>query len=58
MQEIVMTVSSLCMTAALCSRLLQKNRFSGAVRLVLGLEIARVLLQMAEKTAEGILKWS
>lgn len=46
------------MLAALCSRLMAGNRFLNAVRLVLGLEITRILLSLAEELWRGVLEWS
>lgn len=54
----MMSVFSLCMTAALCNQLMQKNRFGNAIRLVLGLEITRVILVVLKENLMGALKWS
>lgn len=42
MKAALMTVSALCMAAALCEQLTQKSRFFPAIRLALGLKIAGV----------------
>lgn len=57
MQDLVLTVSGLCLAAAVYSQLMQKNRFDNAVRLVLGFEIVRIMLDLSEKMLTNI-KWS
>lgn len=41
MAQCILTVTTLCMMAALCEQLFGKSRYFGAVRFVLGLEIIR-----------------
>ena len=42
MNAALMTVSALCMAAALCEQLTRQSRFFPAIRLALGLRIAAV----------------
>ena len=58
MQQTMITISALCMTAALCGQLIHKSRFHNAVRLLLGLEIACAMLSLIQKLSAGMLKWS
>lgn len=58
MNQAMMTISALCMTAAVCTQLMQKNRFGKAVRLLLGFEIARVMLELAQKAMKDMFLWS
>ena len=52
MRQAILTISSLCLMAALCEQLLGGSRLFGAVRLALGLEIAGVAVALVE----GLLK--
>lgn len=54
----MMTVFGLCMTVALCNLLMQKNRFSNAIRLVLGLEISRAMISVLQIPLKALFKWS
>lgn len=49
MRQAILTVTSLCLMAALCEQLLEGSRYFGAVRLVLGLEIAWAALSLLDK---------
>lgn len=53
-----MRISALCMTAAVCNQLMQKNRFGKAIQLFVGLEIARVILELADQAMKNIFVWS
>lgn len=55
MNQMMMRISALCMTAAICDPLMQKNRFGKTVRILLGLEIARVIFKLADETLKSIL---
>ena len=46
MKQAVLTVSALCMLAAVCGQLMNSRRYANALRLVLGLEIFRVTLAL------------
>ena len=54
MRQAVQTIASLCLVAALCEQLLGGGRLFGALRLLLGLEIARVALALAEGFARAL----
>lgn len=58
MREVITTISALSMTAALCENLMRKNVFSSAFRLVLGLEITRVILLLMCEMGKALLKRS
>lgn len=58
MNQMVMRISALCMTAAVCNQLMQKNRFGKAIQLFVGLEIARVILELADQAMKNIFVWS
>ena len=47
MQDTVMCLSCLCMASALCTQLLHRKSYRFSIRLVLGLEIFRVMLMLA-----------
>ena len=44
MKQLLMTVTALCMAAALCEQLTRQSRFFPAIRLALGLKIAAVVV--------------
>lgn len=44
MRQMLMTISALCMAAALCEQLTRQSRFFPAIRLVMGLRIALVVV--------------
>ena len=44
MKQLLMTVSALCMAAALCEQLTRHSRFFPAIRLALGLRITAVVV--------------
>ena len=48
MRQAVLTIASLCLIAALCEQLLSGSRLFSAVRLALGLEIARVAVALVD----------
>lgn len=48
MRQAILVIASLCMVAALCEQLLGGGRLFGAVRMLLGLEIARAALDLVE----------
>lgn len=48
MQDAVMSLVAMCMVAALCTQLLGSKTYRFSLRLVLGLEVFRVLLELAD----------
>jgi len=56
-RQAVIEISWLCMVAALCTQILQKNRFLSVIRLALGLEMLRVLLALIQAFSSGKLGW-
>lgn len=49
MAQCILTVSGLCMLAALCEQLLGDSRFFAVVRLVLGMEIVLQGMTLVDK---------
>jgi len=47
MKQVLLVIAGLCMAAAICEQLMDGSRFFPAIRLVLGLEIASVVVSGA-----------
>lgn len=50
----VLAIASLCVCAAICQQIMDQNRYQRVVRMVLGLQLAGVMLQIALKIVRRI----
>lgn len=48
MKQAVLSICSLCMIAALCLQFMGTSRFTGVVRIVLGLEIVAQVISLMD----------
>ena len=54
MQGEVLSVAAICVCAALCEQLMDKNRYFRVVRMALGIEIAVVMVRIIAGAAQLI----
>jgi len=58
MRQAVISISGLCILAAVCGQIMKDSRFAGVIRMALGLEISRVLFLMLSELVRGVVEWS
>lgn len=58
MQRAVERISRLCILAAVCGQLMKESRYSGMIRMALGLEISLMVFSILEVFVRGVCEWS
>ena len=58
MQQAIIGLTSLCILAAVCGQIMNRSRYSGVIRMALGLEITRTLYKFLNGLVQGIIEWS
>lgn len=58
MQQAVVSISGLCIMAAVLGQLMKDSRYANIIRIVLGLEISRAVFAMLNSLVRGVVEWS
>lgn len=49
MKQEMLSISALCMLAALCSQLLSTGKYSGVIRIAFAMEIVRIIISALDR---------